>query len=225
MFDPQHCGACNQPCIGDNFCGGGTCQATLLSNTCSEPVVRAVLDGIVADDDAGTSIAQALVAACAPAPMFAIAGQADAGVIAVNTGEPLELGALLIAGGGDYYQRVVNWLETSGAAHIKDSSSSTQYQYTLRDGGVVSEGLAADVGPHHDIFVVQLSRSSAGELVLSASGFYASGTAAAAWYFINVLLPMRATLADSWYVVEWSDTTMDGLPDVNDAWTPVASGH
>jgi hypothetical protein len=224
--DPDHCGVCNGPCTLDEFCGLGTCTPVLLANTCVEPVARTVLDDTESDDDAGTSMAQALADACVPAPQLATVHQTDGGILDVTTGEPLLLGELLITGGGNYYQRIVSWLETSGAAHVNDTSTSSQYQYTLRDGGVLTQGLVSDIGPHHDVFVVQLSRSpGSGAPVLSASGFYAPGTVAAAWYFINVLLPMRASLTSSWFVVEWTDTDLDGLPGPADSWVPIGSGQ
>ncbi|MBK7858050.1 MAG: hypothetical protein IPJ65_05375 [Archangiaceae bacterium] len=224
--DVRYCGGCGTACGRDDFCAASSCVPALLSNVCVQPKVRAVLDDQVPDDDAGTRIAQALVDAC-PVPGFSTIAQAelDAGYFDIDTAEPLQLGELVVAGGGSYFQHVVGWLEQSGAARVSETGTVQQYRYTLRDGGVISTGATSTLDAHHDVFVVQMTRSSSGAIVLTASGFYAPGTAAAAWYFVNVLLPMRASLADAWYLVEWTDGNADALPDATDTWSTIGSGH
>ena len=181
----------------------------------------ALLDGLREDDDAGLSMASALAASCPPTVVASATRQLDAGVLDAITGEPILTGPMLCVGGGSFFQRSIGWLENANLAPVRDTSTSTQYRLSLRDGGVVATGPAAALGPTHDIFVIQLVRTPIGSVVLNTGGFFGEGTTAGAWYFQNVLLPMRPALTSGWYVVEWTDGNANG-PDLSDTFTQLA---
>lgn len=212
---------CNQACASESFCGNASCRTSVLSNVCQVSRSLAVLDGLREDDDAGLSMANALAASCPPTVTASATRQLDSGVLDAVTGEPILTGPMLCVGGGSFFQRSIGWLETVNLAPVRDTSSSTQYQLSLRDGGVVATGAASTLGPTHDIFVIQLVRTPIGSVVLNTGGFYGEGTTAGAWYFQNVLLPMRAALTSGWYVVEWTDVNANG-PDLSDTFTQLA---
>ncbi len=218
--DPAHCGACNQPCGVARFCGAGQCRDTVLSNVCSVTEARALLDGIPGDDDAGITISQAVASGCLPPLVASAVPQRDSGVLATN-GEPLLTGPLLCVGGGSFFQASMAWLETNGFAHVFDTSTGTQYRLSLRDGGVVAMGPASTITPTRDLFVLQLMRAPSGAVVLNASGFYAEGTLAGAWYVQNALVPMRPTFTSPFVVIEWIDVNGNG-PDPMDTFTRLA---
>jgi len=215
---------CNQGCVGERFCGASACHDAVLSNVCSINQATALLDGQRADEDAGISLAQVLAATCTSPDGGAIAigssPQLDAGILATN-GEPLLTGPLLCVGGGSFFQRSIDWLESSGFAHVRDTGTTTQYQLTTRDGGVVAMGPLANLGPTRDLFILQLVRAPSGAVVLNSGGYHAEGTVAGAWYFQNVLLPMRTSLTSPWYVYEWTDVNSNG-PDLTDTFTRLA---
>jgi hypothetical protein len=221
--DPGHCGTCGTACAAADFCGQGQCRQSLLASLCDQAEVVALLDGIDVDDATSRALAAAVASSCGRAGSVLEAGQTDAGVLDPRTGEPLRLGAVLVAGGGSYRQRAVDWLETQGLAPIIGPTSNAIYQYTRPDGGVVAEALPSSITPSHDLFVVQLARAPSGAVVLNAAGIFSPGTTAAGWYAVNRLLPAPALAAKAWYVVEWTDSG-DGAPGDADAWTVVASG-
>ncbi len=178
----------------------------------------ALLDG--RDDDAGLVLTQALSGSCMPLVATSAVPQLDSGVLAVD-GEPLLTGSMLCVAGGSFFQRSIDWLESNALAHVTDTSTTSQYRLTLRDGGVAAMGSMATLSPTHDVFVLQLVRAPSGAVVLNSGGFFAEGTVAGAWYFQNVMMPMRASLSSPWYVYEWTDTTGNG-PDVADTFTRLA---
>ncbi|MDP3501194.1 MAG: hypothetical protein Q8S33_12695 [Myxococcales bacterium] len=220
--DPAHCGQCNVACGVDTFCGTSMCRPVVLSNVCSATEATAVLDGQPEDDAASAALVQALVSLCVPSPAAtAPLPQLDAGVLSMVTGEPLLAGPMLCLGGGSFFQRSIGWLEAVNRAQVRDTSTPTQYRLSLRDGGVVATGPVSALGLTHDIVVIQLVRAPSGATLLNTAGFHSTGTSAGAWYFRNVLLPMRASLASSWYVVEWTDSSTNG-PDATDTFTRLA---
>jgi len=167
-------------------------------------------------------VAQGLASLCVPSVVTVSAvPQLDSGVLDAVTGQPLLFGPMLCVGGGSFFQRSIAWLESVNLAPVTDTSTSTQYRLSLRDGGVVAMGAISSLGPTHDLFVVQLVRTPTGAIVLNTGGFYGEGTTAGAWYFRNVLLPMRASLTSGWYVIEWTDMNANG-PDMMDTFVQLA---
>ena len=222
--DPAHCGQCNQGCTANQFCSGSACRPADFSQVCGLPLATVLLDEVREDDDAGLSMGAALAAACSPAVSARTAGQDDAGVLGRPDGEPLALGELLVMGGGSFRQDAVAWLETHNRALLRDTSTTTDVIYSLQDGGVASSIPVASLSLTHDRVVVQLVRSPSGSLVLNAAGYYGPGTLAAAYYFVQNVLPQRASLSTRWYVVEWEDLDASGGPTAADRYTLIASG-
>jgi len=223
-LDPAHCGSCGGACAASSFCAGSHCEAPVLSALCKVSGVFVLLDSYPADNAASRAMAMALATRCGIANPVLDQPLAGSGALDPLTGEPLLLGSVLVAGGGGFGQHVIGWLEAHGAAPVVGTVGTDTVQY-LRPGGavVVSTPLSA-LGPSHDIFVVQVAHASGGALVLSAYGAYATGTTAASWYVVNVLVPALATRTSAWVVVDWTDTSGNGQPGADDRWTVVASG-
>lgn len=199
------------------------CRLADFSQLCRLPLATVVLDGIGEDDTAGRSMGTALVTGCTPTMSQRSVPQAGSGVLR-SDGAPLALGELLVMGGGSFRQQAVRWLEQSGNAHVSDTSTAAQAIYSLRDGGVVSSLPFTSLSLTHDRVVVQLVRAPSGSLVLSAAGFEGTGTLAAAHYFVETLLPARATLTTAWYVIDWEDLDASGGPSAADGYAVIASG-
>lgn len=221
--DPVNCGGCGTVCTPTQFCGRGLCREADFSQLCALTTTTVMLNGLTVDDDAGLAMGEALVVACAPDMASHLAGQDDAGVLSA-AGEPLALGELLVMGGGSFRQAAVRWLEMTNRAHLHDTSTGVDAIYSLQDGGVASSTPFANLSETKDRIALQLVRTPTGSLVLNAAGFYATGTLAAAHYFIEQVLPQRATLTTRWYVIEWEDVNMSGGPDAADTFTVIASG-
>lgn len=211
--DPQHCGGCNQPCALSQLCAVGACRAANLSSVCDFPLATTLLDGQQADDTSGQAIAQALLTACAPGLATRLVGQRDAGVLSIRDGRPLQLGELLVMAGGSFRQEGIRWLESANQALVNDTSTATEAILSLRDGGVVVSMPFSMLNASRDLIVIQLVRAPLGPVVLSAWGFEAAGTVAAARHFIDTLLPMRATETDAWAVLEWQDSNFNGTAE------------
>lgn len=191
---------------------------------CRLPLATVLIDEVAADDDAGMSMGAALATACAPALGLRLAGQADAGVLRVADGAPLQVGELLVAAGGSFRQDAVRWLETENRALVRDTSTATDMIYSLRDGGVASTVPFATLGTTRDRLVLQVVRAPSGSLVLHAAGYFGPGTLAASYWFVQNVLPLRATLTTAWYVIEWEDLDGTGGPTAADRYTLIASG-
>lgn len=222
--DPLHCNGCDQACTPSQFCARSTCREATFGSICEPPVATALLDGEPADDQSSLAMSAALGASCTP---MVDAGQAianDAGLLRVANGEPLQLGELLVAGGGSFRQRVVAWADQTPGPWVRDTSTATDAIYSLPDGGVVSSVPFSMLSPARDRVLIQLVRSPTGALVLNAAGFHGEGTRAAAEYFVSALLPNRANLTTRWYVIEWTDTDSSGGPSAGDGYALIASG-
>lgn len=219
--DPRFCGGCGSACTGGAVCSAMTCDPATLSGVCFMPTAVAVLDGF---DDVSSVALAASLSGCSPAVTYTTVSQLDAGFINPVTGYPSRTGDTLCVAGGSFFQRVTRYLEESGLAPVRDTSTSSVYRYSRRDGGIITQGPISLLSATRDIFVVQVVHTPEGVRVLNAAGYYVEGTAAAAWYFVNTLLPMRPSLTDAWYVVDWTDLNVNGMPDPGDTWTVLAQG-
>jgi hypothetical protein len=225
--DALHCGSCDHPCALGAFCGRSECRPALASNVCQEPVVRVIFDDMPIDDAAGLAMGTALASSCSPAMTLLTAGQRDAGILDVTTGEPLQTGELLVMGGGAFYQRAIAWLEANSLAPVVESSTATELRYSQADGGMICSRAFSSISATHDLAIIELAVAPSGAIVFNAAGFEAAGTTAAAWYVVNELVPNLTSYAQGWYVIEWQDNAMAGQvgqPDALDTWTPIASG-
>jgi hypothetical protein len=225
--DIQNCGACSNACAANAFCNGTQCLPVAFQNICAEPSATVLLDTFTTDGDAGTQIASILTdGGCSTPPAIRyVADGFDAGVLDA-TGKPLVGGSeLLIAPGGPYVQAVVNYLE-QGATAVYHAGTPTSDAFILRaDGGVLVDAGDSTLNAHHDFFVLELvSEPTNGSLTLVAYGFLGPGTPASAWYLGNVVLPDASVYPQTWFVVEWTDTNNDGIPNAGDTFGLIASG-
>jgi hypothetical protein len=199
-----------------------------VGKLCSLARVTVLLTGNPIDDDAGTAMGAAVFSACAPPPILrSTTSGADGGVLNAQ-GAPLTgPDELLIAAGGRFSQPHVEWLETVGTAPILDDVASATFTWSRRADGAVLVAAPIEVfDGGRDYFAVELVRSAPlGALSLLAQGAFQAGTRAAAWYFVNRVLPQLSTFGNAWYVVEWTDTNADGLPDPGDSYVTLATGN
>lgn len=219
--DPKYCSGCGGACAAAQVCSMSTCADPVLSGVCFMPSAIAVLDGF--DDAAAVALAASL-SSCSPAVPYTSVSQLDAGFINPETGYPSPTGATLCVAGGSFFQRIVGYLEQANQAPVRDTSTPSVYRYSRRDGGVIAQGPVSLLSATRDVFVVQIVHTPEGVRVLNAAGYYAEGTTAAAWYFVNTLLPMRPSLTDAWYVVDWTDLNVNGMPDPGDTWVVLGQG-
>lgn len=196
-----------------------------FSAVCELSRVAVLLDGVVADDVAGTRIGDALKSACSPPPTVRSVPPQDGGAVS-SSGEPLvDRGEALVCGGGSFFQAHVGWLERSGALAIIDSSEPATAILRRRDGGIVVSEPFAHFDGGFDYFVLEMVRGTpASPLSVYAAGFYAEGTAAAGWYFQQALAPAHESFAGAWYVVKWTDQSGDGQPGAGDGYEIIATG-
>jgi hypothetical protein len=225
--DVSNCGGCGTTCTAKQFCGKTACTNAVLSNVCNLPMATAVLDGLPFDDGAASEILTALVARCAPPPTTRTVPQTSGDVIHPTTGRVvLPGGEMLVFAGGRFYQKGVGFLEDQRDLPVY--SGGTFPTVTLSrssDAGLIASSTYEDAGSH-DIFVIQVGREEiTGTLSLVAYGFHANGTRAAAWYFVNVMLPSITTYTQAYYVYEWVDAAPGNLmPDSADSFTLRGSG-
>lgn len=222
--DPLHCNGCGAACTASQFCGRGVCTEATFAALCAQPVALALLDGQASDDQSSLAMSAAIAASCTPAVDAGQAVANDAGLLRVANGEPLQLGELLVAGGGSFRQRVAAWADQTPGPWLRDTSTATDAIYGLPDGGIASSVPFTMLSPAKDRVLIQLVRAPTGALVLNAAGFHGEGTRAAAEYFVGTLLPNRANLTTRWYVVEWTDLDSSGGPSAGDSYAVIASG-
>jgi hypothetical protein len=224
--DDAHCGACGNLCTATSFCDGVACRPTLVANLCEPSSVVVVLDGLGDDDDAGARLAT-LLSTCAPPVPTTFVPAADAGAyFDVATGEPwVHGGAALGLMGGPFGQKMVGWLERTGATQVRFAATATDVLFVRQDGGVVAQAPFALSNASHDWFVLELVKDpQRGSASLVSFGFGGAGTAAGAYFLANQVWPTRSAWTKAWYVVEWTDVDASGTPTAGDAYTVVGSG-
>jgi hypothetical protein len=150
---------------------------------------------------------------------------ADGGVVDPWSGRPIVgAGTLLVATGGPNVQKVVSYLEVN-ASPVRFRADATHFYFDRRDSTNIVTALVTDSTANHDYFLVELVKDpTTGSLTLVAYGFEPPGTAAAAWYFANTVMPQSGGSPTGWYVVEWTDTNGNGIPDATDTFTVMLSG-
>lgn len=220
--DSKHCGACGTVCGAGQFCGVGGCLDSALANVCSIAKAVVVLDGGADgphNEPYGRAIANALKAQCSTAPTVREVQQTVSDVINITTFRPVAGGdELLIAAGGGFFQHLVEYVSTQPITPVYFKAQGDTLQYIERKTNhVVASADISASHDAHDFFVIQFARdASSGSLVLNAQGFWESGTAAAAFYFEQGLLPMIASRSEAWYAYEWTDADSDLAPDLNE---------
>jgi hypothetical protein len=226
--DDDHCGSCGNDCAATQFCNGTTCRPVALSSLCEAPRAIALLDEFRIDGDAGVRLGAALTAACSPPTMVSVVFAADAGTLMdVTTGQPwVRGGTTLAVAGGPFGQKLVGYLERSGATQVKFASANFggDLLFVRSDGGVLVNVPYTTVTDGHDWFLIELVKEplrGSASIITYALG--ANGTLAAVHYVETQILPTRSAWTKSWYVLEWVDSG-NLVADNADTFTLIASG-
>lgn len=217
-----HCGACGNACDTDEFCtsvGSVECLSLSIANVCSHTTVTSVRDGQTTDDDASAVIRAALLANCDPVPAERNVTHETAEVLNPATGLPLVgPGELLIAAGGFGVNNLSYYLQEESMVPVYSDPGTDDYVFRLStDDSSVASIASSSQSAVHDMLLIQLVRDSlTGTTTLNAYGFGGSGTAAAAWFFANVMATDLGSFTDTWYVYEWTDDGTDGPSDASE---------
>lgn len=217
--DSQHCGACGTACSAGQFCGVSGCQNSTLAGVCSISKVTVVLDGADGNQSAARQMAAGLVAQCTPAPALREVSQSVPDAVNVTTGQPVAGGdELLVVAGDGYFSHLADYVSVAQVAPIYAVFNPDTLEFHKRaNGALVVSNPAGGEHEAQDVFVIQFMRDpSSGTLVLNAYGFWLAGTNAAAYYFVNSMLPSLSTQTKSWYVYQWTDANNDLLPELNE---------
>jgi hypothetical protein len=199
-------------------------MATGFQNLCAEGSAVVLLDGRQPDDDAGLKLGLALETGCPGMLWTAVDAGVDAGIDPASGKPVTSAGTVLVAAGGPFVQELVAYLEVNASPVYFASDSNYDY-FNRRDAGNIVTALTTAITSAHDYFVVELVMDpSTGTLSLVSYGFNYPGTAASEWYFANRVLPGSGTSTAGWYVVEWTDTDGNGVPDSADTFTVIAFG-
>jgi len=224
--DASNCKACEAICGGKQFCGKTACTNAIISNVCNLSLVTAVLDGAPNDDQAAATVLTGLEQRCAPAPTTRSVQQPSADVINPATGRVVVPGGeMLVFAGGRFLHKGVGFLEDQRSIPVYSGGSFPNVSFLRSvDGTTVASSIYEEPG-YHDIIVIETGREvSTGTVSLVTYGFHANGTRAAAWYFVNVMLPDLTNYTDAYYVYEWVDINRDLKPDSGDTFTLRGSG-
>src|SRR6185369_4266824 len=224
--DRRNCGACGTACGDTQFCGQSGCVVAKLSSACQLGKLAVVLDGQVGDDPTGRALSQALVTHCPSSQTSREVSQTVADVLNPSTGQPVSGGdELLLIAGGNYFQKGMAYLVANKLAPVVNARTPDNYE--LREAAsntLLASEPVGEASDSHDIFAVQLMREPISDsVILNAYGFSSEGTAAATYYFTDVLAPNLATIDKAWFVGEWTDRNADKLP-ASDELTILASG-
>jgi hypothetical protein len=238
--DPRHCGACGMNC-GAQFCGNAStpvCRDSLVRNICNAKKATFLLDGLPADNAASNVLRAAIAAHCVPVPTLTSVDQTMSVAINTATGQPLAGGGeLLVAAGGDTWQRLVKYLETSRTSPVYNEFDGLTTLYFKRRGGAPDGGDAVlravsvpTVTATHDFFLVYVVKDPiSGTFSLVVYGVDTGGTSAGAFYFANVMLPNIVgadvtSVTQAWYLYEWTAADGGTGPSMSDTFTLIDSG-
>jgi hypothetical protein len=224
--DPRNCGACGNACSANQFCTGVACDDAVLKNICANPSATVVFDQYMVDDTAGTALGNALSTICMPAVKVASTEQ-DSGLAQDPSGRPITgVGNTLVAGGGWFGQASAAYMDSHGLTPLIVGTDGTNaWIRSAKTMGNIVSVLYASLTMHHDYFLFELAvEPISGSLCFYGYGMGPSGTAVASYYFQNNVLPMAFAFPDRWYIYEWVDTDMNGLPSAADMFSLVDHG-
>jgi hypothetical protein len=92
------------------------------------------------------------------------------------------------------------------------------------DGAALVDVPVATLGASHDSFAIYVAIDpDPGAFALAAYALLSAGTAAAGWYWKNVVARTLPTWTSAWALIEWTDTDADGQPSAGDTFTTIAS--
>jgi hypothetical protein len=225
--DPRNCGSCGNACGPAQFCTGTACDDAVLNNLCGNPRATLVLDPYAGDNDAGQQLASAMALGCMPMTSIRLIDQ-EAGIAEdPATGRPLTgPGDTLVAGGGLFGQRGVAYMEAKGLTPLAVGSSGADIQIrSTKTNAVLVSVPYAMVTARHDYVVLEVSvEPVSGTLCFFGFGLGLPGTAAAAYYYRNNVVPNRAMYPAAWYLYEWTDTDNSGTASAGDTFALIANG-
>ena len=239
-----NCGACNRACGADQFCDGTTCRNQTFPEFCANRNVVAIRDGITLDNAATATLASTIQQYCSSQTMIRYADDTDPTVVDQATGALLTAGGTtVVTAGGPFPNLPVKWLERTRQVtkvYFANNVTGTEFYFRQRsDGGtlITKQQTSCSVGMpdsgtptamQSDVFLIELATDpTSATLELIGYGLCSpgNGTAAAAYYWANVMLPNRTMYPDSWYIYEWQDTNRDGVANLGDTFVRQASGR
>ena len=225
--DPRNCGACGNVCSATQFCTGTTCDDAILKNLCANPKATVVHERSPGDNQTGDAIGASLAMGCMP-PVMQTITDVDGGTAQdPATGRPITgPGDTLVAGGGDYLQTSVAYMEKALTPVVTAADGMKAWAYRRGMSTNLVSAPFTNLTSSHDYFVLELSvEPVSGSLCFFAFGFGAPGTLAAGFYFQNDVMPNLSTYSDVWYLYEWTDTDASGDPSAGDTFSLVAHGN
>jgi hypothetical protein len=228
-----HCGngathAGSNASTPEQFCNGTACNDAVLKNLCSNPRATVVRDEYSGDNDAGVRLAAAIAMGCSPTTSVRVVDQGGGVAEDPATGRPLTgPGDTLVAGGGLFGQKGVAYMEAQGLTPLAVGSSglnNIQIRNTRTNAILVSVSNTV-LTAHHDYAVLEVSvEPTSGSLCFFGYGLGLPGTAAAAFYYQNNVVPNRAMYPDAWYLYEWTDTDNNSTASAADSFSLLGSG-
>jgi hypothetical protein len=224
--DQRHCGACGTACADTQFCGQAGCVAARFSSACQVGKLAVVLDGQEGDDPTGRALSQALVTHCTSPQASREVSQTVADVLNPSSGQPVSgSDELLLIAGGNYFQKGMGYLVANKLSPLTNLGTFDTYEiHDSASNALIASEQIADVSDSHDLFAVQFIREpNSNSLILNAYGFTIGGTAAATYYFTEVIAPNLATTDKAWFVGDWTDKDADQQPDLDEL-TIISSG-
>jgi Cys-rich repeat protein len=227
-----NCGTCGNVCGADQFCDGTTCRNQTFPEFCANRAVYAIRDGVPLDDVATNTLASTISTNCSAQTNLQYGPQTNPAWVDQDAGTLLlGGGSTVVTAGGPFPNKPVRWLERTRQVtkvYFSSNGLDTFYFKKRSDNSTLVTRAQTWCNVNRDVFVVQLTTDPiSGTLALLAYGLCSpgNGTQTAAWYWANVMLPQRARYTDSWYLFEWVDTNLNGLPEVTDTFTQLASGQ
>lgn len=154
-----------------------------------------------------------------------------------TNGEPLPSviasGSGVVMASGPVVHAGVHYYEVHGTGADKAPlyfayDATTFYFRRSGDGANPASIVLSQAGVGTDIFLVEVFVDANGRTVLILYGFTWLGTLAATTYFKFTIYPSLGTYTQSYYLIQWTDAasglSQNGMPDLGDTYTPIASG-
>ncbi|MFZ9888684.1 MAG: hypothetical protein ACO3JL_14385 [Myxococcota bacterium] len=226
VTDPNHCGACNNPCTVAEHCASDqTCIVSSLESLCSNNVLIGLLDGDPADEAAARQLMEYYRERCGGSS--STRGANDSSLF-TELGEPVPgAGMILLATGGSYRQPIVRYLDQEGWSPVftDTQNNGATARLVRRDNGeVLAQVDTAEPTTDHDVFVTYVMAEPArGSLLWISYGLFADGTRASALWLNEIEPRTRRDMPLRWAVVRWSDTDGEPGPTLTDTFDIVAS--
>jgi len=149
-----------------------------------------------------------------------------------QAGEP---GTRILTFGGPIVNPIVKRAEddataTEDKAPVKFYNGGDTFYYQYANGTNIpgAELPVSVINVDEDLFVIERYVDSEEQIITICYGFGWKGTYAAGKYFEKEVFPNLGTYTNSWIIVKWDDTDMDGFVDLpwdGDTYTVIATGN